>query len=296
MRKYVTVPDIRAYPSYRSINARLLYIHCAMGMDVESRNYTHSWRQLSAELGIPLQQIRTALKMLEKDGLIATQQVTQKVTYGLTQQVTHKVTQMHILSVSEIDEASNEASNSPSNSQSNSQNNSQNNSDINNKNNKKNISHAVTDARVNDEDLIRLAANEFSISGADASALLEKFYRRQALKDKKWAGDGDKTAHFIAWCEKNMPRKPAPRKTDNQAREAEYSRAAEQEAEKTDQEKAFEEITRLKRWITEDRKQLKQSQDEEGKAKLKDLIRQLTEEYNRKVDEYNNKYNGKEAS
>ena len=267
MRKYVTIPDIRQYPSYKQVNALRVYMHACMGMDLQTRNYAHSWRQLSAELDIPLQQVRTALKQLESDGLIATQNVTQQVTYGLTQKVTHKVTQIHILSVSELDEATNEATNSPTNSQTNSQSNSPSNSDnkINNIPKSSNPTH--TDARVKDEDLVRLAAKEFSMSGSEAAALLEKFYRRQALKDKKWDGDGDKTAHFIAWCEKNMPRK-----TEVQARQDEYQRTKEVEASRSQEELLKEECRDITRWLREGQAKLDKATTPEDKKKYTDYV------------------------
>lgn len=296
MRKYVTIPDVRDYPSYRNPNTMRVYIHACMCMDLKTRNYTHSIRRLAADLCMTVRQVRTALKQLEGDGIISTQMATQMATRGLTQMTTHMTTQIHIMSVSELDRGGDRGGDIDGDTDGDTIRDTDGGTDNKNNNIPKSSTSTHMDARVKDEDLVRLAAKEFSISGSEAAALLEKFYRRQALKDKKWDGDGDKTAHFIAWCEKNMPRKSAPRKTDTQAREAEYSRAAEQEAEKTDQEKAYEEITRLHRWIADDRKKLKQCQDEEGKAKLQDLIRQLTEEYNRKVDEYNNKYNRKEAS
>lgn len=278
MRKYVTIPDIRQYPSYKQANALRVYMHACMGMDLQTRNYAHSWRQLSAELGIPLQQVRTALKQLESDGLIATQNVTQQVTYGLTHKVTHKVTQIHILSASELDEATNEATNSPTNSQTNSQSNSLSNSDNNNNNNiPKSSTPTHTDARVKDDDLVRLAAKEFSISGAEASALLEKFYRRQALKDKKWDGDGDKTAHFIAWCEKNMPRRSAPRKTEVQVRQDEYQRTKDVEASRSEEDLLKEECRDITRWLREGQAKLDKATTPEDKKKYTDYVCKMQE-------------------
>lgn len=272
MRKYVTIPDIRQYPSYKQVNALRVYMHACMGMDLQTRNYAHSWRQLSAELCIPLQQVRTALKQLESDGLVSTQNVTQQVTYGLTQKVTHKVTQIHILSASELDEATNEATNSPTNSPSNSQTNSQSNSDNKNNNIPKSSNPTHTDARVKDEDLVRLAAKEFSISGSEAAALLEKFYRRQALKEKKWDGDGDKTAHFIAWCEKNMPRKSAPRKTEVQAWQDEYQRTKEVEASRSEEDLLKEECRDISRWLREGQAKLDKATTPEDKKKYTDYV------------------------
>lgn len=145
MIKYVTIPDIRRYPSYANVNARLLYCHVAMAMDISTRTYAHSWRQLSQELDIPLQQLRTALAQLLRDGLVVTRQVTQQVTYGITQKVTHKVTEIYIVNINELDEATNEATNSPTNSPTNSLDNSPSNSQKNNINNPKSLKASLTD-------------------------------------------------------------------------------------------------------------------------------------------------------
>lgn len=240
MRKYITIPDIRQYPSYRSTNARLLYMHMAMGMDIATRTYAHSWRQLAAELCMPLQQVRTALKQLERDGLIATQQVTQRVTYGLTQKVTHKVTQIYILSVSDLDEATNEATNSPTNSPTNSATNSQSNSDNNNKN--ISISGKLThsDARERLEEIKKWLIGSLRLEDTAAGELAADFLDRQALKGKTWDNDGDLLAHAISWSEKRMKATKAPRISDAEARRQEYQRQAEEEAKRSPQQREYD--------------------------------------------------------
>lgn len=242
MRKYITIPDIRQYPSYRSINCRILYMHVAMGMDIASRTYAHSWRQLAAELGIPLQQVRTALKQLEKDGLIATQQVTQRVTYGLTQKVTHKVTQIYIMSASDLDEATNEATNSPTNSQTNSQTNTQGNSDINNKNIPINGKLSHSDARARLPKIRDWLLGSLGLEAPEADELSKAFLDRQELKGKTWDNEGDLLAHAISWAEKRMKPKKVPKMSDSQARSAEYHRAAEVAAQQSPQEKDLEQV------------------------------------------------------
>ena len=214
----------------------------AMGMDIATRTYAHSWRQLAAELCIPLQQVRTALKQLERDGLIATQQVTQRVTYGLTQKVTHKVTQIYILSVSDLDEATNEATNSPTNSPTNSQTNTQTNSDNNNKN--ISISGKLThsDARARAEEIKKWLIGSLRLEDAAAGELTEAFLERQALKGKTWDNEGDLLAHAISWAEKRMKATKPPRISDAEARKAEYQRTADQEKEMTPQEREYDRV------------------------------------------------------
>ena len=250
MKKYVTIPDIRQYSSYKSVSARLVYMHACMGMDITTRNYAHSWRQLSSELMIPLQQVRTALKQLEKDGLIATQQVTQQVTYGLTQQVTHKVTQIHIMSISELDEATNEATNSPTNSPTNSQSS----ADIKNKNIQNTESVLHTHVRGCVPELEKLVEEEFRLPPGEAAQMVDAFLRRQELKGKAWTDEGDLKAHLVSWTEKRTKPKKAARVTDTQAREAEYQRDAEVKAAETPEEKKREELSRLLRWRADWRK------------------------------------------
>lgn len=275
MEKYITIPDMRRYPCYKSTNCRLLYMHVAMGMDISTRNYAHSWRQLSAELDMPLQQLRTALKQLERDGLVVTQQVTQKVTYGLTQQVTHKVTEIHVLSINELDEATNKATNSPTNSQSNSQLNSQSNSDNNILNNSKKESLPLTDARVVWAKEARALADVLKIDPSVAASLVEEFRKRQQLKQKAWLNEGDLLAHLIAWAEKRMPR---PTKaacgrsvTDHDARVQERQRTREEEAAISAEEKKAEEVQRLKRWIADGRRRNDQQYVATMEAALQEL-------------------------
>lgn len=255
MLKYVTIPDIRRYPSYRSINARLLYMHLAMSMDINSRTYAHSWRQLAVDLDMPLQQLRTALKQLEKDGLIATQQVTQTVTYGVTQRVTHKVTQIYIMSVSDLDEATNEATNSPTNSPTNSQTNSQTNSDNNNLNISNSSSLTHSPARVEWSKKAEELGKVLKIDAALAEDLTRQFRERQEIKGKSWENEGDLLAHLISWSEKRLPlqhasKKPG-KKSDSQARQEEYQRDQEQRQQISDKEKDWEEVTRVFRWWKE---------------------------------------------
>lgn len=240
MRKYVTIPDIRQYSSYRSINARLLYMHVAMGMEISTRTYAHSLRQLSAELGIPFQQTRTALKQLENDGLVATRSLTQVVTYGLTRKVTHNVTQIYVMSASELEEASNVASNAASNTASNTATNTPPNTDIINKNIpiSGKLSHSYARALL--PKIREWLLGSLGLEAPEADELSKAFLDRQELKGKTWDNEGDLLAHAISWAEKRMKPKKAPKMSDSQAREAEYQRTAEVAAQQSPQEKELE--------------------------------------------------------
>lgn len=283
MVKYVTIPDIRRYPSYANVTARLLYFHVALSMDIASRTYAHSWRQLSAELDIPLQKIRTALAQLERDGLIATRKVTQQVTYGVTQKVTHKVTQIYILSVNDLDEPANEPVNSPTNSQTNSQINSPTNSDKNNINISNSSNPSLTDARVAWDEKTKALAGVLHIEMAVAASLVEQFRQRQQLKQKTWANEGDLLAHLISWSEKRISsgtlRGGRSRSTDAEARKEEISRSKQELAEMTEQEKDYEECRKVYRWYQDYKRQ-----------KNEKAAREMLEAYNELKEKYIQKY------
>lgn len=285
MRKYVTIPDIRQYSSYRSTNARLLYMHVAMGMEISTRTYAHSLRQLSAELGMPFQQIRTALKQLENDGLVATQSLTQVVTYGLTRKVTHNVTQIYVMSASELEEASNAASNTASNTATNTATNTPPNTDINNKNIPISGKLSHSDARALLPKIREWLIGSLGLEAAKAAEFAEAFLDRQELKGKTWDNEGDLLAHAISWAEKRT-KTAAPRKmSDSQAREAEYQRTAEVAAQQSPQEKELELVKYAWTCYCDKRKRL----GEEFAANAKEY-------YIARRREYENKYGKIKAS
>lgn len=283
MLKYVTIPDIRRYPSYANVNARLLYFHVAMAMDISSRTYAHSWRQLSQELDIPLQQLRTALAQLLRDGLVVTRQVTQQVTYGITQKVTHKVTEIYIVNINELDEATNEATNSPTNSPTNSQLNSPTNSQKNNINILNSSTPSLTDARVAWDEKTKALAGVLHIEVAAAASLVEQFRQRQQLKQKTWANEGDLLAHLISWSEKRISsgtlRAGRSRSTDSEARQSELSRSKKEQEAMTQQEKDYEECRKVYGWYQDYKRQ-----------KNKKAAQEMLEAYNELKEKYIQKY------
>lgn len=241
MEKYIYIRDISARPCYQNINARLLYLHIACNVELSTYSYCHSWRSLASELGMSYQNLRTALKQLEKDGLIATQQVTQQATYGATRKVTHKVTHIRLLKITELDEPANEPANSQANSQTNSQTNSQANSIKINKNNNKEEKLPPPYAREHAEELAAMAAEVLKLPRQEADFLLGEFLKRKEIEQKTWTDPGDLKAHFLAWCEKNLRTLPKKRKNsqadDHAARMEEYQATEERTKEQTEQEK-----------------------------------------------------------
>ena len=281
MLKYVTIPDIRRYPSYRSINARILYMHLAMSMDIGTRTYAHSWRQLSADLDMPLQQLRTALKQLEKDGLIVTQQVTQTVTYGVTQRVTHKVTQIYIVSVSDLDEATNEATNSPTNSPTN--------SDKNNITIPNRSITTHTTARVDWAKKAEEVGRVLKIDAPTATSMVDDFRQRQEWKGKSWESEGDLLAHLVSWCEKRLPLHAAKRKTvkqsDHEARMAEYERTRQETERRQSKNRTEERLEYLKTWS-----------EEYARQGDKEKASQFDMQYRKELAMYHREYQPQEAS
>lgn len=241
MEKYIYIRDISAKPCYQNINARLLYLHIACNVELSTYSYCHSWRTLASELGMSYQNLRTALKQLEKGGLIATHQVTQQATYGATRKVTRKVTHIRLLKITELDEPANEPANSQANSQANSLINSQANSIKINKNNNKEEKLPLPYAREHAEELAAMAAEVLKLTRQEVDLLLGEFLKRKEIEQKTWTHPGDLKAHFLAWCEKNLKVLPKRRKNsqadDHAARMDEYAATEERKQEQTEEAK-----------------------------------------------------------
>lgn len=240
---------------------------------------------------MPFQQLRTALRQLDRDGLVATQQVTQEVTYGLTRKVTHNVTQIHIMSVSELDEASNEASNTSSNTAINTATNTPTNSDNNNNNSLNSSRLTHTNAREVLENSEEIIMREFGLEREAAAKAIAAFLSRQEIKKKTWENEGDCLAHLISWCEKRLVSQPKAKTArrnskadDSQARAEEYQRTHEEAAAKTQQEKDWEHVQDCWRWYN----QRLNEKDEEG-------AKQFLMWFNQAKEEYRQKYPKKEA-
>ena len=267
MRKYATVPDWREYSSYRSTNCRLLYLHIALSMDCQTRNYVRSLRQLSDELSMPFQQLRTALRALERDGLVLTQQVTQVITHRLTQQLTQQLTQIHVLSVNELDAASNAASNTASNTATNTAPNTAPNTQKNNINNTISEKLSHTRARECVAELKDVLEKELGMGDGEALEMVRAFLRRQDLKRKEWNDQGDLMAHCVSWAEKHMRTKPKAKRTDTQARQEEYQRAAEEVASRSDEDKDREELRTILAWIHDGEAKMAKAKTDKDKEK-----------------------------
>ena len=269
MEKYIAIRDISKKPSYANVNARLLYLHVACNVDVSTYDYSHSYRQLAADLGMSVQSVRTAVKMLEADGLVTTHLATHKVTQGLTHLSTQQLTHLHIVRINEVATTADTTANTPANTPANTQINISSTQVI-------EIETLTHDARVC-EGWKKLLEKEFRLGSDDAQKALDLFFQRQRIKGKKWESQGDALAHLLAFCEKRMPRSATTltspsrtRKNDHDARMEEYQRTEEEQKQATRQEKEAEEVERLKRWYHE---AIRKKQTKEAETFRQELLK-----------------------
>lgn len=255
MEKYVYIRDISAYPSYKNVYARLLYLHVACCCDVSTYNYVRSTRQLASDLDMTHQNVRTALRSLERDGLVLTQQVTQYATRSLTQRLTQQLTQIHIVKITELNEATNEATNIATNTATNTAANTSANTQKNNIKQLEEERLSPTHAREHAEELAAMAAEVLRLARQEADFLLGEFLKRKEIERKTWTDEGDLKAHFLAWCEKNLKTLPKKRKNsssdDHAARMEEYAATEERTKEQTEEEKDQETWGRMMRFAAE---------------------------------------------
>lgn len=258
MERFIILKNMRDYPCYSNVNARLVYLHAACQMDVTTYTCAKSLRQMAKELGLGLEAVRHAVRQLERDGLIATHVATQTTTHPTTYLTTQQTTHLTILKVNENGAPNGAPNNTPANTPSNTPRNTPRNTQNRVIGEGEKESLPLTDARVVWAQEARALADVLKIDPSVATSLVEEFRKRQQLKQKAWLNEGDLLAHLIAWAEKRMPRqtKAAVGRsvTDHDARVQERQRTLEEEAAKTAEEKKDEEVQRLRRWIADGRK------------------------------------------
>lgn len=279
MRKYVTIADMRDLPSYQNINARLIYLHCAMAMEVKSRTFVRSIRQLAADLDMTERQVRTAIDALERDGLIKTDKVEQVVTRKVTQMVTQMVTQLSIMSVSDLQHVTDTHNDTHNDTH---------------KNNLKNNNNSLSSARVAWADMREVVKKALDVDAATAAAMVDTFKERQAMKGKIWKDEGDLKAHLVAFAEKRLASLPRQRQTaresDQQARAAEMQRAKEQQENQERKAKDWEEVQTAWRWWKEAERKAERTESPDERAKLQQLSATHQEAYEKLRAEWINKY------
>lgn len=259
MSKWVIVQDARDLPCYRNLNARLVYLHCAMGCDISSYVYTCSLRRLAMEVGISYEAVRHALKALVADGLVevgsTTQATTQTATQVATQRTTQRTTHLTTIKISKIDTANRTANHATNHAASNATNNATSHDGINNiKPKDPSKTFTLTNARECAGRLKKTAENRFGLAEGVAAGAVNEFLGLKELTKHSWRDEGDMAAHFISWCEKRLWRlqkAPKTAKSDHDARLAERERVEADVAQMSAQERAREELAKMRRWLAD---------------------------------------------
>ena len=263
MRKFIVIQDIRSCKCYASINARLVYLHIACQVDIKTYTCAKSLRQLSRELGMTLGEVRHALRMLVDEGLIATHTATHTAAHNATHLTTQLTTHLTILRTNENGAPNGAPNDTPNNTPNDTPNDTQN-KEYNNKNTEK-LPH--TRARECVADLKEILEKELGLGDGEAREMVRAFLRRQDLKRKEWDSQGDLLAHCVSWAEKHMRTKPKAKRTDTQARQEEYQRAAEEVANKSDEDKDREELRTILAWIHDGEAKMAKAKTDKDKEK-----------------------------
>lgn len=255
MGKYVIMQDMRRMPSYRNINARLVYMHVAMGCDISTYRYDTSYRRLALDLDMTLEAVRSALRALIRDGLVATYTTTQGTAQGTTQITTQRTTHLCIVIIRQNGTPNGTPNNTPNNTLDNTPDNTGNNTAINNYIIPKEERLSPTHARECAGELAAMAAEVLTLTRQEADLLLGKFLERKEIERKTWINQSDLKAHFLSWCEKNLKTLPKRKKNsqsdDHAARMDEYAATEERKQEQTDQEKDQDNWERMMRFAAE---------------------------------------------
>lgn len=275
MERFIILKNMRDYPCYSNVNARLVYLHAACQMDLTTYTCAKSLRQMSKELGIGLEAVRHAVRQLERDGLIATHVATQTTTHPTTYITTQQTTHLTILKANENIAPNIAPNNTPSNTPCNTPCNTPSNTQNKGEGITLGENLPLTDARVRWSDMASRLAGVLKLAPSDAADLTDQFRQRQQLKQKTWSNEGDLLAHLIAWAEKRLSttvkNKTAKPFDDHDARLQEHARTREELAAQSAADRKAEEISRLKRWIAEG----KQRKDKQYVATMEAALRQL---------------------
>ena len=254
MRKFIVIQDIRAYPSYANVNARLLYLHVACQVDISTYTCAKSLRQLARELSMTLGEVRHALQQLVADGLITTHTATHTAAHLTTHLTTQLTTHLTIVRINENGAPNGAPNDTPNNTPNDTPNDTQNKKN----NNNNNKLSPLTDARVNWSRMAGILEETLSLQHADAAAMVDAFRQRQRLKNKAWSDEGDLSAHLVSWAEKRLSSvkngAQGAKVTDHDARVQEHTRTREEAAKRTQEEKEAEEVQRIMRWLADARK------------------------------------------
>lgn len=277
MSKWVIIQDARDLPCYRNLNARLVYLHCAMGCDISSYVYTCSLRRLAIEVGISYEAVRHALKALAADGLVevgsTTQPTTQTATQPTTQRTTQRTTHLTTIKINKIDTANRTTNHATNHATSNATSHATSHDGISNII-PKGLSKTFTlsDARECAGRLKKTAEVRFRLDEGVAAGAVNEFLGLKELTKHSWNDEGDFAAHFIAWCEKRLWRLqkvPKSAKSDHDARLAERQRVEEEASQMSSQERAREELAKMRRWLADYEKKGMKREADDLRAEIK---------------------------
>lgn len=290
MGKFIIIQDMRHLRSYKNVNARLLYIHMAMGCDISTYEYKSSLRKLSLELGMTVDTVRYALKLLASDGLI-TPQSTPQITPQSTPQTTPQTTP-HLTTF--IINKNGTPNGTPNTTLYTTLYTTENPTEKNNLNNLKNNNPPLTSARVAWADMREVIKKALDVDAATAAAMVDTFKERQAMKGKIWKDEGDLKAHLVAFAEKRLASLPLPRQTaresDQQARAAEMRRVKEQQENQNQKERDWDQVQTAWRWWKQAEREAERTENQDERVKLRQLGATHQEAYEKLRSEWINKY------
>lgn len=201
MIRYFTALNIKDTVAYRSINARLLYLHMCCSMDYSTRVFVCSGRALASELGMTYKAVRCAIDTLLAANLIRAQEGAQSRA---------QPTVYYINDLQGIEGASEVASEG---------------TPINNNNNKFSLTSARE--RFTKKEKINRVAEYLECEPFDAENWVLMFFAIQELRQRsEWLDEIDAWQHMLSWIDikRNSRRRAAP----SAARAAEEPRVAEE--------------------------------------------------------------------
>lgn len=204
--KYINIIDLRDFDCYSNVNCRLLYLELCSRMDVKTRNVTFSQRGIERDLPMTYAAIRHALALLIRDRIVAqvdTQQSAQEGARTSAQRTTH----LHIMSFSELSDASNAPSNAESNAISDARNNASSSASFNDRRknlNNNNLIITLTRAReILEKFDLKKISMYLDVSEWHGRSFVGAFLGKMEIKNRTWIDENDLISHFLDWSSKN---------------------------------------------------------------------------------------------
>lgn len=221
--KYINIIDLRDFDCYQNVNCRLLYLELCSRMDVKTRNVTFSQRGIERDLPMTYAAIRHALALLVRDGLVAqlsAQEIAQEGARGMTQRTTH----LHIMSFSELSDASDASYNASGNASGNAISDAENNAPM-NKGKKKNLNNKIIITLPRAREIlnsfdVKKISMYLDVSEYHGSSFVGAFLGKMEIKNRSWSDENDLISHFLDWSTKNKKQVLARAEQEQSAEEA----------------------------------------------------------------------------